>query len=162
MEFKMYRNDEVEANVAQSQAETGISLQQSLSAFIAKVYWWMAFALGITALCAWGVGTSPELSTLILKNPMMFIGLIVVEVGLVVAISGFINRISASTATALFIAYAALNGATLSWIFIAYKIGTLGTAFGLTAGLFGIMALYGTITRRDLTSIGNILFMALI
>ena len=154
----MYRED-IETT---GSAGAGVSLQQSLAAFIAKVYWWMAFALAVTGLCAWAVGTSPTLIKLIYANKAVFYGLIIGELLLVMGISFLINKISAATATALFIAYSVMNGLTMSFIFLVYTSSSIASTFGITAGLFGVMALFGTITKKDLTSFGNILFMALI
>ncbi len=154
----MYRDD---VNVAASES-SGISLQQSLSAFIVKVYGWMAFALAVTALSSWTVVSSPELLRLVVLNKLVFYGLIIGELLLVVGVVGLINKISASTATALFIAYSVINGLTLSAILIRFTGATIGSTFIVTAGLFGVMALIGTVTKRDLTSVGNIAFMALL
>lgn len=134
----------------------------ALTACLANVYWWMTFALLISGVCAWAVGTSVPLRNALLKNPLMFLILLIAELGLVIWISAGINKMAASTATALFIAYAVLNGATLSFIFIAYSIPAIATTFAVTAGTFGAMALFGTVTKKDLTSMGNLLFMALI
>jgi hypothetical protein len=154
----MYRED-LETT---GSAVEGVSLQRSLAAFITKVYWWMTFALALTGLAAWAVGTSPELIKIFVKSPGLMIGLVIVELALVFGISFLINKISAATATALFIAYSVVSGITLAPIFIVYTMSSIGMAFGLTAGVFGVMAIYGTLTKRDLTSIGSICFMALI
>ena len=154
----MYRED-LETS---GSASVGVSLQQSLAAFIAKVYWWMAFALVLTGIAAWAVGTSPELIKIFIKTPGLMIGLLIVEFGLVMGISFLINKISAATATALFIAYSVVSGITFAPIFLVYTHSSIASTFGITAGLFGVMALIGTVTKKDLTSLGNICFMALI
>ena len=89
-------------------------------------------------------------------------GLIIGELALVFIISGAINRLSLTTATLLFIIYSVLNGAMLSSIFIIYEPMVIAKVFFITAGTFGAMAFYGYSTKRDLSSIGKILFMALI
>lgn len=143
-------------------AKPEAAAQQALAGFLVKVYCWMAFALVVSGVCAWAVGTSEALAMMILGNKLVFWGLIIVEFLMVMGIAGLINRISAATATALFIAYAAVNGLTLSVIFLLYSPSSIAMTFGITAGTFGTMALIGTVTKRDLTSIGNICFMALI
>jgi len=158
----MYRDDLNLNDASVESSSSGISLQQSLSAFIVKVYGWMAFALAVTALSSWIVVTSPELLRMILHNKLLFYGLIIGEVLLVIGISGLINKISAATATALFIAYAVMNGLTLSTILFMFTMSSIASTFVVTAGLFGLMALIGTVTKRDLTSIGNIAFMVLL
>lgn len=134
----------------------------ALAACLANVYWWMTFALLVSGVTAWAVGTSAELSRMIFQNRGVFLILILAELGMVLWISAGINRMQASTATALFIAYSVLNGLTLSFIFIAYSLGSIAVTFAVTAGTFGAMAVIGTLTKKDLTSLGNLFFMALI
>ena len=133
----------------------------SLAACLTGVYWWMTFALLVSGLSAWLVGTSPELIRIFVRNPAVFWGIAIVEFIMVVGITAGINKLSAATATALFILYAAINGLTLSVIFMVYTMSSIVLAFAVTAGTFGIMALIGTVTRKDLTSLGNLLLMAL-
>ncbi len=92
----------------------------------------------------------------------MFFGLIIAELGLVMTLSAAIGRLQATTATLMFFAYSALNGLTLSAIFIAYTSASIANTFFVTAGTFGAMSLYGYATKRDLTSWGSFLFMGLI
>jgi hypothetical protein len=132
------------------------------SNFITKVYAWMSMALMITALVAAYVASSPEMIRAIFGNRVLFYVLIFGELGLVMFLSAALNRMSAMTATILFIAYSAVNGLTLSVIFLVYTAGSIGTTFLVTAGTFGAMSIYGYTTKRDLTSMGNLLFMALI
>ncbi|MBQ9335752.1 MAG: Bax inhibitor-1/YccA family protein [Lentisphaeria bacterium] len=132
-----------------------------IAAAMAGVYWWMTFALAVSGLSAYMVGTSEKLTRMLVQNPGVFFGLAIVEIIMVIAISAGINKLSAATATALFILYAAVNGLTLSFIFIAYTLGSIAVTFAVTAGTFGVMALIGTVTKKDLSSLGNILLMAL-
>ena len=89
-------------------------------------------------------------------------GLIIAEFALVFGVTAAINRLSLATATMLFILYSVINGAMLSAIFVAYSPMVITKVFFITAGTFGAMAAYGYFTKRDLSSIGKILFMALI
>ena len=134
----------------------------ALSACLANVYWWMTFALLISGVAAWAVGTSPELSRKLVTSPGLCIVLFLVEIGLVIWISAGINKMSAATATALFIAYSLVNGVTLSFIFIAYTQTVIASAFAVTAGTFAAMAIYGSVTKTDPTRFGNLFLMALI
>lgn len=138
------------------------ALYSAFPALMRKVYVWMALALVITGITAYGVASSPSLLMTIYSNKAVLWGLIIGELVLVFAISGAINRLSLRTATLLFIFYSALNGATLSSIFVLFEIATIGKVFFITAGTFGVMAFYGYTTKRDLSSIGKILFMALL
>lgn len=132
------------------------------SALMRKVFVWMALALVITGVTAYGVATTPSLLIAIVTNKALFWGLIIAELALVFAVSGAINRLSLATATLLFVLYSVVNGATLSVIFLAYSMPAIIQTFFITAGTFGVMALVGYTTKTDLTSLGKLLFMALI
>ena len=134
----------------------------ALTECMVKVYWWMAFALVVSGVCAWIVGSSEGLAEVFIGNRIVFFGLILAEIGLVLGISAGINKLSAATASALFILYSALNGITLSVVFLVYTATSVAQVFGITAATFAVMATVGTVTKKDLTSLGNLLFMALI
>ena len=138
------------------------SLSNAFPILMRKVFVWMTLALAITGITAYGVASSPALVGMIFSSKVMFWGLIIAEFGLVMAISGAINRLSLATATLLFILYSVVNGATLSVIFLAYSTTVIAKTFFITAGTFGAMALVGYTTKTDLTSMGKLLFMALI
>jgi len=143
--------------------ERGITISSStFAALMRKVYTWMALALVITGFTAYGVANSPALMTAIFTNKILFWGLIIAELALVFIVSGMINRLSLATATLLFILYSVINGATLSMIFYAYSMNVIAKTFFITAGMFAAMSVFGYFTKRDLSSIGRILFMALI
>ena len=139
-------------------------LQASLAfpALMRKVYLWMTLALVITAITAYGVATSPAAIQFILGNRIVFFGLIIAEFALVFAVGGMINRLSITTATLLFTLYSVVNGATLSIILLAYTHESVTQVFFITAGTFAAMSAVGYLTKRDLSSVGRILFMALI
>ncbi len=131
----------------------------SVGQFFNMVYAWMCVGLGVTAAVAYGVATyAPQL----MFNRGLLLGSMIVQLVLVVSISGAINRIPTALATALFVLYAALVGVTFSVLFAIYAHVTLGVVFLETAGLFGAMSVYGFVTKRDLTRLGSFLFMALI
>lgn len=123
-----------------------------------NVYLWMTMALFITGATALTVSDSPTLLNAIFGSKVAFFGLIIAELALVIILSSFIFRMSFLTATLMFIAYSILNGATLASIFLLYTAST----FFVTAGTFGAMALFGYFTKRDLSGIGNMGYMALI
>ncbi|MBJ6800840.1 Bax inhibitor-1/YccA family protein [Geomonas propionica] len=126
------------------------------------VYGWMSGGLLLTAFVSVITASTPALLQAILGNRILFYALLFGELGLVVAISGAINRISAATASMLFLLYAALNGITMSTIFVAYTHTSIASTFLVTAGMFGAMSLYGYLTRSDLSSWGSFLFMGLV
>src|SRR5215471_12647320 len=120
------------------------------TAFLRAVYGWMFVGLGITAAVALAVSGAPGLTQAIFGNPILFFGLVIGELGLVFFLSARVQKMAPSTASALFIAYSALNGATLSSIFV------------IAAGMVGALALYGSTTKRSLAAVGHIVFMGLI
>jgi FtsH-binding integral membrane protein len=136
-------------------------LSDSVSArFFTIVYAWMSAGLFVTAAVAYSVANT-SLRAWAMSMPVMIVSF-VVEIGLVIAISGAINRISAPVAVAMFILYSAINGFVLSILFMLYTKSSLAGTFVVTGGAFGAMSLYGYTTKRDLTRIGSLLFMALI
>jgi FtsH-binding integral membrane protein len=136
--------------------------QLALRSFVCGVYGWMCFGLGLTAAVAMLVANSPQVAQIIFANRGLFFGLIIAELLLVMGMSWAINRISSTVAIGMFLVYAAINGLTLSVVFLAYTRASIASTFFVTAGTFGAMSLYGYTTRRDLTSLGNLCFMALI
>jgi len=131
------------------------------STFVAKVYGWMSAGLMLTAVVALATANSPTMIRAIFGNRALFFGLIIGELLLVIVLSAAINRMSAGLATVMFLAYAAVNGLTLSMIFLIYTKASLTSTFFVTGGTFGALSLYGYYTKRDLTSIGNLCMMAL-
>ena len=127
-----------------------------------KVYLWMTMALMITGITAAGVANSPNILALIYSSQVVMWGIIIAEFGLVMYISARLEKLSLSTATTLFALYSILNGVMLSSIFLLYSTAIISKVFFITAGTFGVTALYGYATKKDLSSLGNILFMALI
>ncbi len=130
--------------------------------FMRHVYTWMTVGLLVTAFVAVGVATSPAIQMAIFSSMVIPIILIVAQFGIVIALSAAVHKMSAYTATAMFVLYAALTGLTLSSIFVVYPIGSIANAFFTCAGMFLAMSIYGTVTKRDLTGMGTFLFMGLI
>jgi FtsH-binding integral membrane protein len=92
----------------------------------------------------------------------LFFGLIIAELAVVFILSAAIQRMPFWLSTTMFLGYSLLNGLTLSLIFVIYTRESIASTFFVTAGTFAVMSVYGFTTKRDLTSIGNLLFMALI
>lgn len=130
--------------------------------FVRSVYNWMAVGLCLTGAVAFYVSSSEAMMRFIFGNSMVFIVLILAELGLVFAISGMINKMSAGTATSLFVLYSALNGVTLSFIFLAYTSTSIASTFFICGGTFVACSIYGWTTKKDLTSMGGFLTMGLI
>jgi len=134
-----------------------------VNSFIRSVYNWMAIGLAITGFVAYAVANSEFMLRLIFGNRLIFFGLIISELVLVYTISARVSsgKINASTATGLFVLYAALNGATLASIFLAYTAASITSTFFICAGTFTACSIYGMVTKRDLTSLGGFLMMGL-
>lgn len=130
--------------------------------FMAGVYRWMTFGLLVTSGVAYTVASTPAALQMIFGNKLVFWGLIIAQFGLVIALSAAVNKLSAGAAGALFLLYSALTGATLSVVLLAYTGASVASAFAVTAGTFMAMSIYGTVTKKDLTSWSTFLFMGLI
>lgn len=142
--------------------ETSAASQVQAS-FVLKVYNWMTMGLAITALVALAVEMAlPGLRWIMIENPIIFWGLLILELALVWGLSAAINKIPAFVGVLVFLAYAALNGLTLSIIFLVYSIGSIAYTFFITAAMFGATSVFGFITKIDLSRIGGLLMMALI
>jgi FtsH-binding integral membrane protein len=126
-----------------------------------KVYVWMTLALVITGLTAYGVATTPAMRQIFVSSGLFWV-LAIAELAIVFGVTAAINRISLTTATLLFTLYSVINGLLLSSIFLVYTATSIASVFFITAGTFGAMALVGYTTKTDLSSMGKILFMALI
>ncbi len=129
---------------------------------MAAVYRWMTLGLLVTSGVAFYVASTPAALQVIFGNRMVFWGLVIAQFGLVIALSAAVNKLSAGMAGALFVLYSALTGATLSAVLLAYTGASVASAFAVTAGTFLAMSVYGTVTKRDLTSWSTFLFMGLI
>jgi FtsH-binding integral membrane protein len=144
---------------------TSLSRQRTevfVSDFVRSVYNWMGIGLAVTGLVAFYVSGSEALIRLVFGNRLIFFALIIGELGLVFAISGMVNRMRAGTATALFVIYSALNGVTLSFIFLVYARASIVSTFFICSATFLACSVYGWTTRKDLTSWGGFFMMGLI
>ncbi|HXE55504.1 MAG TPA: Bax inhibitor-1/YccA family protein [Tepidisphaeraceae bacterium] len=127
--------------------------------FFNSVYAWMAAGLALTAAVAWWTSTRPDVMARI--GPLIWL-LFIVEIVLVMVVAGAVNRISASVATVLFLVFSALNGLTLSGIFLIYAQATIASAFVVAAATFAATSFFGFVTRTDLTRFRSLFFMGLI
>ncbi len=131
-------------------------------AFIVQVYQWMTAGLAITGAVAWYMAGHPEMIRALALNRALFFGLLLAELAAVFWLTGWVHRMSSSTASLVFLSYSALNGVTLSIIFLIYTRSSIADAFFVTAGTFGLMSAYGYTTKTDLTTVGNLCFMGLL
>lgn len=138
------------------------SLAQRVSIVMKRVYLRMFLALLVTAFVSMWASNSTMFLTFITEHSSTMWILLLLEVGLVIAISGAINKLSSLAATGLFFLFAVVNGLALAPIFLMYTMTSIAKTFFITAGTFGAMSIYGFFTSKDLSKFGSILFMALI
>ncbi|MBV8516231.1 MAG: Bax inhibitor-1/YccA family protein [Acidobacteria bacterium] len=156
-----YRYQPQPAQPAWIDASTAQTVERERS-FVRSVYAWMFAGLAITAGASLWVVLSEGMQQLIFGNRAMPWVLMLVELGLVFYLSARITRMSAAAAASAFLVFSLLNGLSLSVIFFAYTAQSIFQAFAVAAGMFGAMSVYGTVTKRDLTSWGSFFFMGLI
>ena len=135
---------------------------ERVSLFLRAVYGWMCVGLVTTALTAWYVAGSQTVVTAIVTNRLLFWAIIIAQFGIVIVLSTRVQTLASSTAALLFLAYSALTGVTISFVLLAYTGESVAETFVVTAGMFGALALYGTVTARSLAGMGHFLFMGLI
>ena len=129
--------------------------------FLTRVMGWMFAGLLVTGVIAWAVGTSDRAATWVSDHPYVFFGLLIAELAAVAGLAALIGRMSAPVAGGVFLLYAAMNGVTFSLIFVVYTTASIFTTFLVTSAMFGALAVLGYTTKRDLSAIGSIAFMAL-
>lgn len=133
---------------------------QIQNSFVNRVFGWMTLGLAVTALVSYYLAANH--STFIFERQGLFLILMLAEIALVIGLSAAIRRISPFAAFCGFMLFAALNGVSLSWIFLVYTANSVASAFFSTSLTFGVMGLYGWVTKRDLTTLGNLCMMGLI
>lgn len=138
------------------------STARPISLFMHKVYGWMAIALGITAGTAYGIYSQEWLFQMIVRSRLFFFGAFIAQIALVIYLSTRIMKMSLVSAVFSLLAYALISGITFSVIFAAFQFSSIGMVFGITVGMFAVMALYGYFAQADLTGFGSIMMMGLI
>jgi FtsH-binding integral membrane protein len=135
---------------------------ERVTAFLRVVYGWMAVGLTVTAVVAWMVAGSDALIYTLATNRLLFWGVFAAQLGVVIFLSARVHKLAPGTAAALFLGYSALTGLTMAFVLRAYTGESVASTFFITAGTFGALALYGTVTSRSLSGLGQFLFMGLI
>lgn len=152
----------MENNFYNQVEERAQSSALSFPALMSKVYLWMTLALVVTGMTAYYVASSPAILYAIVSNQIAFWVLFIGELVLVFVLSSRIMSLSFVTASLMFVIYSIMNGVFFSFILLAYTEQSIATTFLITAGTFGAMSLFGFVTKRDLSTMGRILFMLLI
>ncbi len=143
-------------------AERPVTAQLDAQGFLTRVFGWMFLGLAVTGVAAAAIGADDELLTTITENPLILIGLFVAQLALVITISAAIERLSPAVALALFFLYAASVGVIFAFVFELYTAQSIFTTFLITAAMFGAVAIWGYVTKRDLSTMGTVLLMGLI
>ena len=128
------------------------------SDYMTRTYRWMAAGLLVTFAAAFVTAATP----LFYVVNSLYLLFTIAELALVIVLSSKVQSMSVGAARGVFFAYALLNGMVLSYYFVAFSVGTLVLAFLATALYFGLMAVYGTTTHKDLSSWGPKLMMCLV
>jgi FtsH-binding integral membrane protein len=149
-----YRNESIRAY--------GVSEDERFAGFLRGVYGWMAGGLLVTAVTAAMVASSPTALHTIAGNQLVFWALFIAQLGIVLTLSARVNTLAPATASLLFVGYAALTGVTLSFLLLLYTGESVFSTFIVTAGTFGALAAYGTVTKRSLSGLGQMMFMGLV
>lgn len=130
------------------------------SSVIKNIFLWMSAGLAITGFIAHGLYTS-GLAYRVAVSGMM-LPLFIVEIALVFILSRNIMNFKATTAILMFLSYSAINGVTLSSIFLAYTSSSIANTFFIAATLFAVMGFYGITTKKDLTKLSTYFFMGIV
>ena len=133
----------------------------TLSQYVVRTFTWMFIGLLVTFGIAYG-GYATGMILYVFTVPYLPIILLVAEVALVMILAACIQKLSVGAARALFIGYAILNGVVFSAYFLLFELTSLILIFAMTALYFGVFALYGHCTKRDLSGLRPILVGGLI
>ena len=134
---------------------------QAISAFMSRVYLWMMVGITISGVTAYVIGARPEIVGYIIQNRIIFYGLIIFQLLAVIALSGWVQRMSIGMASTLYALYATLVGFTFSTLFMVYTMESISSAFFVTAFAFAGLSVFGYTTKRNLGPIGSFCMMGL-
>ncbi len=134
----------------------------ALQKYINNVYGWMSCGLLITSITSWIISTNTYILEFFMFNKIFLIAAIISQISIAYTISNMINMLNANTAIILFICYSILTGLTTSNIFLIYTYSSITSTFITTSLTFGIMSIWGYISKQDLSKIGNIATMILL
>jgi uncharacterized protein len=134
---------------------------QAIATFMSRVYLWMMVGIAISGITAYVVASRPDVVLAITQNLLIFYGLIIFQLVAVVALSAWVQRMSIGMASILYALYATLVGLTFSVLFLVYTMGSIATAFFVTAFSFAGLSIFGYTTKRDLGPVGSFCMMGL-
>jgi FtsH-binding integral membrane protein len=143
-------------------AGSSSSVDADPQSFVVRSFGWMFVGLALSAGVAAWFAANGDTATYFEDHPLVFVGLLLAELGIVAGLGLGVRRIGAQTATFLFCLFAGINGLVFSVVFSLYTSAQIAPAFAAAAGMFGAMVLYGYFTKRDLDSFGSLLFMGFV
>lgn len=132
------------------------------NAFLWKVYRWMSVGLALTGAVAWFTANTPAVHQVVFGNPLVFYGLLIGELAMVLAFSAMVRHVRSATAAGMFLAYSAMNGLTMAFVFLLYTQSSVASVFLITAGSFAGLSFFGATTQRDLSPVGRFMLFGLI
>ena len=150
-----------QSNVGATRVTSGPLTAEAARTFLQRVHFFMSLGLGTTGIVALAVTASPRAMTFLFGNPIVFPALLIAELIMVFSFAPVAARVRASTAAAMFFAYAVLSGVTFASLFLRYTAGSIGSTFLITGGMFAGLSIYGATTKRDLASVGSFCMMGL-
>lgn len=146
----------------QSRFPGSTAYAQAQQKLLRSVFGWMFAGLSMTAIIAIALSMNPAVPAMLVSNSAIFWGIIIAQVVIVFALSAFLFKLPVFAATLGYFLYAALTGVTFTVIVYAFELGTIAAAFFIAAGMFGVFAVFGYVTKIDLSKIGSIAIMAII
>jgi FtsH-binding integral membrane protein len=152
------RNQQPEYSYSLTGSASSAAVESASRTFMQRVYWWMSVGLVLTGTLAWTFASSQQLMAAVVPYMMP---LVIAELVVVFAFSMVQSKVSGPVAAAMFLLYAALTGITFSVLFLVYRLDSIASAFFISAGTFGAMSVYGTVTKKDLSGWGSFLMMGL-
>ena len=140
---------------------TNVEARQNV--YLKKVYLWMALGLGVTALTAFLTAASPSIVKFIYSNPFVTILCFVLELAFVFILSGRLEKLSVGACFGLFFGYSFVTGVTFSSILLVYAgTNVITLSFVTASAVFGVAAIYGSVTKKSIKGWGGWIMMGLI
>lgn len=149
-----------ELNSMYAEEKAGLD-ERRVATYLAKVMGWMCLGLFTTLVFAMVCMTSPAVIYYLSYTNAIY-GIFIAQLVVVMAMSFGMNRVGPGAATVMFMLYAALTGVTFSALFMMFEIYSVIFVFGITAIVFVSLAVYGFVTKRDLTRIGTLAIFGLL
>ncbi|ABD44746.1 inhibitor of apoptosis-promoting Bax1 family protein [Ehrlichia chaffeensis str. Heartland] len=144
-----------------SNVQQGAYYSAGLRNYLVKVYNYMAMALGLTGIVAFFVASSPAVISMVYNTPLHWV-IVFAPMGLVFLMSYKLNVLSFQAILMIFFSFAALVGVSISYVFLVYTAASIAKVFFISSSMFGVMAWYGNVTKKDLSQFGTFLFMGVI